>query len=187
MKSSRRQFLARSSVLPFLGLLPPGYRSPEDFYETMEATKGFLNATQNYPLLQGSQSNLFKCFLPQSWLFGNRNGVQGFLHPEGVYDDPNGQVFRKEIYQRLVFHFQFRNQLKLFAEIGDRVYYGIHIYTGLKPSISFNSINNLFQRERRSAKTPIHRTSNISALFRTRSACSWKLRLSCRHQPARFV
>ncbi len=38
MKSSRRQFLARSSVLPFLGLLPPGYRSPEDFYETMEAT-----------------------------------------------------------------------------------------------------------------------------------------------------
>jgi len=38
MKSSRRQFLARSSVLPFLGLLPPGYRSPEDFYETMEGT-----------------------------------------------------------------------------------------------------------------------------------------------------
>jgi len=38
MKSSRRQFLACSSVLPFLGLLPPGYQSPEDFYESMEAT-----------------------------------------------------------------------------------------------------------------------------------------------------
>jgi hypothetical protein len=38
MKSSRREFLARSSVLPFLGLLAPGYRSPEDVYETMEAT-----------------------------------------------------------------------------------------------------------------------------------------------------
>ena len=38
MKPSRRQFLAHSSVLPFLGLLAPEYESPEDFYEKMEAT-----------------------------------------------------------------------------------------------------------------------------------------------------
>lgn len=48
----------------------------------------FLNATQNYPLLKGQQSNLFKCFLPLVWQVGS--GVQALLHPEGPYDDPNG-------------------------------------------------------------------------------------------------
>ncbi|NLF67644.1 MAG: Gfo/Idh/MocA family oxidoreductase [Candidatus Anammoximicrobium sp.] len=38
MNPSRRSFLAHSSVLPFVGLLGPGYKSPQDFYEQMEAT-----------------------------------------------------------------------------------------------------------------------------------------------------
>ena len=45
----------------------------------------FLNAMQNYPLLKGQQSNLFKCFLPLVWQVGS--GVQALLHPEGPYDD----------------------------------------------------------------------------------------------------
>ena len=112
-------------------------------YETMEATKGFLNAVQNYPLLQGSQSNLFKCFLPQSWLFANRNGVQGFLHPEGVYDDAKGGALRRELYPRLRYHFQFQNQYMLFP-IGHRVKYGINIYKSNFHEISFDSLSNLF-------------------------------------------
>ena len=34
--------------------------------EIAEATQTFLNARQNYPLLVGQQTNLYKCFLPQS-------------------------------------------------------------------------------------------------------------------------
>ena len=36
-------------------------------FEEADGTQNFLNAIQNYPLLKGSQTNLFKCFLPQAW------------------------------------------------------------------------------------------------------------------------
>ena len=65
-----------------------------DELEQAEATQAFLSAEQNYPLLAGQQTNLYKCFLPQAWRIGNERGVAGFLHPEGVYDAPTGGAFR---------------------------------------------------------------------------------------------
>ena len=52
-------------------------------YVEFEGTQAFLNAKQNYPLLMGSQPNTYKCFVTKSWEIGR--GVQGFLHPEGIY------------------------------------------------------------------------------------------------------
>ncbi|HQQ66439.1 MAG TPA: hypothetical protein PLO55_09885 [Thermotogota bacterium] len=112
-------------------------------YETMEATKTFLNAAQNYPLLQGMRSNLYLCFLPQSWRFANRNGAQGFLHPEGVYDDSKGGRLREALYRRLRYHFQFQNEKKLF-EIGNRNKFSINIYGCFTEHPSFQNISNLF-------------------------------------------
>ena len=43
--------------------------------EATEATQKFLNAVQNYPLLRGQQTNLYKCFLPQTWRVGSQYGV----------------------------------------------------------------------------------------------------------------
>lgn len=119
----------------------------ELYYEEMigtECTSFFMNSSQNYPLLKGQQTNLYKCVLENGFSLLGKIGFMGLLHPEGVYDDPNGQPLRKEIYPRLRYHFQFRNQLKLFAEVGDRFDYGIHVYSGLRSEIFFNSINNLF-------------------------------------------
>lgn len=109
-----------------------------------EAISYFMNATQNYPLLQGQQTNLYKCVLENGFSFLRSHGVMGILHLEGIYDDPNGSILRKEVYRRLMYHFQFRNQLLLFSEVGDRREYGINIYSGTKSEISFYSINNLF-------------------------------------------
>jgi len=61
-------------------------------------------------VLQGVQPNIFKCFLPITWRNGRRDGVSALLHPEGVYDDPNGGVLRRGIYQRLSSHYQFVNE-----------------------------------------------------------------------------
>lgn len=55
-----------------------------------EGSQAFLNATQNYPQLAGQKANLYKCFLPRAWANVNEQGVSGFLHPEGIYDDPKG-------------------------------------------------------------------------------------------------
>lgn len=47
-------------------------------YEDAEGTQNFLNAVQNYPLLQGQKANLFKCFLPQAWMLVDLVVFQGF-------------------------------------------------------------------------------------------------------------
>ncbi len=122
-------------------------RLKDIYYDEMigtECTSAFLNSGQNYPLLVGQQTNLYKCVLENGFDLLGRQGYMGLLHPEGIYDDPNGQILRKEIYQRLQYHFQFRNQLKLFSEVGDRFDYGIHVYSGSLSEVNFYSINNLF-------------------------------------------
>ena len=86
-------------------------------FEGQNGSQAFLNSVGNYPLLAGSKANLYKCFLPQAWRIASAQGVQGFLHPEGVYDDPRGGALRKAIYTRLRFHFHFVNVKKLFKEI----------------------------------------------------------------------
>jgi hypothetical protein len=115
-----------------------------EYIET-EASSTFMNAFQNYPLLEGQQTNLYKCVLENGFHWVSENGYLGLIHPEGVYDDPKGQPLRKEIYQRLKYHFQFQNAYNLFAEVAHREKYGSHIYSGSIDNVDFYSINNLFQ------------------------------------------
>ncbi|MGT3786051.1 Eco57I restriction-modification methylase domain-containing protein [Vibrio cholerae] len=113
-------------------------------YEEASATQNFLNGLVNYPELKGIQTNLYKCFLPQAWRIGAKSAMCGFLHPEGVYDDPKGGKLRSEIYPRLKLHAQFQNQRILFP-IGDRVKYGLNIFRSIKGcSVDFKNIANLF-------------------------------------------
>ena len=112
--------------------------------EDSEATQAFLNATQNYLALAKQQTNLFKCFLPQAWMIGSKNGVAGFLHPEGIYDDPKGGAFRREVYSRLRAHFQFVNEMKLFAENDHRTAFSINIYGNASAEPKFDHIANLY-------------------------------------------
>ena len=109
-----------------------------------ESVQEFLNSHQNYPSLKGQQTNLYKCFLPQSWRISRHLGVTGFLHPEGVYDDPNGGTLRAEIYRRLRAHFQFQNQQNLFPEIGHRMRFSVNIYSVRIAFPRFHHIANIF-------------------------------------------
>ncbi|RIJ43202.1 hypothetical protein D1627_02120 [Pontibacter oryzae] len=113
-------------------------------YVGTESAATFMNAYQNYPLLVGQQTNLYKCVLSNGFNWISEKGFLGLLHPEGVYDDPKGQTLRKEIYPRLKYHFQFVNTLKLFSEILHWVTYSVNIYSGRKKDISFVSVNNLY-------------------------------------------
>lgn len=111
--------------------------------EEAEATQNFLNATQNYPLLKGMQTNLYKCFLPLGWMLTGKKGVAGYLHPEGPYDDPKGGGLREALYRRLRSHFQFQNAFILFP-IAHREKYSINIYGPDRPTIRFDHMANLF-------------------------------------------
>ncbi len=108
-------------------------------------TKAFLNAAQNYPLLLKMQTNLYKCFITRAWEIGAPGGVAGFLHPEGVYDDPKGGPLREALYSRLQTHYQFINELMLFAEVDHHSKYSVNICrTGPSPEAAFAQMANLF-------------------------------------------
>lgn len=113
-------------------------------YESMAGQQDFLNAIQNYAALKGQQANMFKCFLPQSWMFNGKSGISAFLHPDGVYDDPKGGTLREILYPRLRKHFQFQNERKLFPEVANRAIFSLNIYCNeIQPG--FDSISNLFE------------------------------------------
>lgn len=113
-------------------------------YEGCEGTQNFLNAIQNYPLLKGQKANLYKCFLPQAWRLGAAQGVAGFLHPEGVYDDPKGGQLRAAIYPRLRAHFQFHNELNLFAEVHHATMFSINVYGPTLHKAAFIHMSNIY-------------------------------------------
>ena len=112
-------------------------------YVEAESTQNYLNATQNYSLLKGIQTNLYKCFLSRAWGLIHEDGIVGFLHPEGVYDDPKGGPMRAAMYERLRAHFQFQNQRMLFP-IGHRVRFSANIYGPKQSEIGFDHLANLF-------------------------------------------
>ena len=114
-------------------------------YAQFAGSQNFLNGLQNYPLLKGMQTNLYKCFLPLAWYVGKCDGVSGFVHPEGVYDDPKGGGLRQEIYRCLVGHFQFQNELSLFGDVDHHVKFSLNIFSGRDTaSTRFAHLANLF-------------------------------------------
>jgi hypothetical protein len=113
-------------------------------YISSEGTQSYLNSLSNFPLLKGVQTNLYKCFLPVSWKLSNKKGMSGFIHEENVYDDAKGGLLRKVIYEKLLYHFQFQNEKKLFQEVGNQKRYSINIYMNNKSNDYFINIANLF-------------------------------------------
>lgn len=105
----------------------------------------FTKAYQNYHLLSQRKTNLYKCILVNLLAMVSPEGYAGILHPESIYDDPKAALLRSYIYQRLKYHFQFVNVLKLFSEILHWNVFGLNVYSGSpKPIPSFISMNNIF-------------------------------------------
>lgn len=113
-------------------------------FEESAGTQSFLNAISNYPELEGQKANLYKCFLPKAWANGSAKGVSGFLHPEGLYDDPSGGKFRCAIFRRLRGHFQFVNELKLFPEVDHHMKFSTNVYGPVSNQPAFLHLANLF-------------------------------------------
>lgn len=116
-------------------------------YVSMEASKNFYGASQNYRILAGQKTNLYKCFLPQAWEHTSRGGVSAFVHPEGHFDDSAAGPFRAELYPRLRKHFQFENEHNLFTGTNDhgRMRFSLNVYGDKAESVHFESISNLYE------------------------------------------
>ena len=111
-------------------------------YESALGQINFQNAAQNYPLLKGMQTNLYKSFIIRAWAL-SRHTI-GLLHPGGVYDDPKGARLREALYPRLRYRLQFRNALLLFPEVHDQTHFSVNVYGPQKEEPSFVTMANLF-------------------------------------------
>ncbi|MCR4656990.1 MAG: N-6 DNA methylase [Lachnospiraceae bacterium] len=112
-------------------------------YVAITGQQNFMSAKQNYPVLTGMKTDLYKSFLPQAWMFGNTSSVAGFVHPDSVFEDPNGGNLRTELYRRLRKHFQFCNELKLFDGVHHSKCFSVNIYSNIIKD-SFDMIGNLY-------------------------------------------
>lgn len=112
-------------------------------YESLSGIQNFLNSTQNYSELKGQQTNLYKCFLPLGLNFATEAGVFAYVHPNGIFDDPNGGRLREKIYPKLKRHYQFQNEKKLFSEVANRMIFSLTVYSN-NGRLGFDSISNLF-------------------------------------------
>jgi N-6 DNA Methylase len=114
-------------------------------YTQFISSQDFLGSVQNYPNNKGQKVNLYKCFIELAWRTLSDSGRAGFLHPDGIYDSPDGDVLREALYLRLQFHARFSNELKLFPDIGNRNQFSINVYRGKRATqIGFDNICNLF-------------------------------------------
>ena len=113
-------------------------------YSLADGTQRYLNSVQNYPELKGVKANLYKCFLPVVWGALHVDGVAGLLHPEGVYDDPNGGMLRASLYSRLRAHFQFQNERKLFEGVHHHTRFSINVYGPNRAEAEFLHVSNLY-------------------------------------------
>lgn len=124
--------------------------STEELYRSEEidtaCSSKFMSAYCNYPLLVGQQTNLYKCVLENAMdMASESNGYIGLLTPESIYDDPKGQPLRRELYKRLRYHFQYQNELRLFAEVDHHTVYGDQLLGPRRSSSPrFASLSNLF-------------------------------------------
>ena len=149
MSDKDARFAVKKLTAPQTATLRQGWLEAKDHaqhyvehYESALGEINFQNAMQNYPLLKGMQTNLYKSFITVAWAL-SRQSV-GLLHPGGVYDDPKGQNLRAELYRRLRCRFQLRNELALFPDIGNRVMFSINIYGTPREAPEFVTMANVF-------------------------------------------
>lgn len=87
-----------------------------------------IGSSIDQPVLSGLQPDMYRCFMAHTWASMATKGVIGLIHPESHFTELRARVLRRETYRRLRRHWQFQNELKLFAEIGNRNVVGVHIY-----------------------------------------------------------
>lgn len=98
------------------------------------SNRAYLSDISTYPIITGLRTDLYRCFMEQTWRHQSGGGIVALIHPETHFTDDRAHGLRRETYLRLKRHWQFINELQLF-EIHHLVAYGVHIYSnpGIEP------------------------------------------------------
>ncbi|MET7617401.1 class I SAM-dependent DNA methyltransferase [Streptomyces sp. NPDC005408] len=109
-------------------------------------TAANLASGATYPLLVGTQPDLYRAFMCRVWHNLNPLGISALIHPDSHFAGSKEGRLRAAVYSHLRLHAQFMNKLKLFSEISDNALFGLHVY-GRRKAISFAHASSLFATE----------------------------------------
>lgn len=89
-----------------------------------------LGGATTYPLLAGTQPDLYRAFMCQVWSHLVRAGTAGLIHPDSHFSGANEGVLRAATYRHLRLHAHFQNRRLLFPDIGWTRQYSVNVYGG---------------------------------------------------------
>ncbi|WP_017577698.1 Eco57I restriction-modification methylase domain-containing protein [Nocardiopsis kunsanensis] len=104
--------------------------------------RDFLSDVSTYPLLAGTQSDLYRSFIVRTWASSSISGFSGLIHPDSHFGGAREGAMREAAYLRLRFHAHFSNRLELFEIEGTRQF-GVNVY-GAASDIDFINASWIF-------------------------------------------
>ncbi|MGW5122514.1 class I SAM-dependent DNA methyltransferase [Streptomyces sp. NPDC004069] len=102
-----------------------------------------LSSPSTYPLITGTQPNLYRSFMCQVWNHANPEGMTGLVHPDTHLEGVKEGRLRAATYYHLRLHATFVNSGNWAFEIGRTVSFGLHVYGHRRLSINFVTVSQL--------------------------------------------
>ncbi|MFC7812102.1 hypothetical protein [Streptomyces olivaceus] len=101
-----------------------------------------FGSSQTYPLLTGTQPDLYRAFMSQVWAHMSADGTAGMVHPDTHFTGDKEGALRAESYRRLRMHGDFVNAgQRFFPEpVGHTAHFGVHVY-GRPGKIGFDHLS----------------------------------------------
>ncbi|MFD3733276.1 class I SAM-dependent DNA methyltransferase [Streptomyces sp. NPDC058632] len=106
-------------------------------------TVSALSSPATYPLLTGTQPDLYRAFMCRTWASNALSGIIGLIHPDSHFAGNKEGHLRAVTYRHLRVHAHFQNLRLLFNEVTWTKEFGVHIY-GTLQEISFIHVSWLF-------------------------------------------
>lgn len=105
----------------------------------------WLKSPVVYPLISGTQPDLYRGFMCQTWEHTGGSGTVGLLHPDTHFSGEREAPLRRAAYRRLRLHADFVNPGHRFfpKPVGESSHFGIHVY-GQEGEVSFDQLTWLF-------------------------------------------
>ncbi|MFJ9216500.1 hypothetical protein ACIRJL_10235 [Streptomyces sp. NPDC102383] len=101
-----------------------------------------FGSPQLYPLLAGTQPDLYRAFMSQIWAHMSAEGTAGMVHPDTHFTGDKEGSLREAAYRRLRIHADFVNAGQRFfpPPVGHAAHFGVHIY-GNSAEIGFDHLS----------------------------------------------
>ncbi|MFF1460268.1 class I SAM-dependent DNA methyltransferase [Streptomyces sp. NPDC058330] len=139
--TAKEKQLRKNSLLAYFG---------ERFYmDELASNLGMvatLKSPATYPLLTGTQPDLYRGFMSRAWKNNGPRGMAGLIHPDTHFGGVREGELRAAAYRHLRFHAHFWNQRRVFPDIKETRQFSINIY-GRSADISFPHVSWLFEAE----------------------------------------